>query len=184
MKCEAVGRYLFVVQPRADTCLHFAEIEIRPSTNSSLNISTSDALVLSHQALSCPTPAWGTHFPHGNVSVSVEYMDASNRMSILPCIERANPCSYHLYEVVSGLHPVQGLAAVGNISITVQGYGFRHDLSYALRFSGGGFNVSEPLQNFISPTELIFQKPMWLHAATTTSVELESFSKMSASVRV
>ena len=28
--CGAAGRYVFVVQPRSDTCLHFAEIEVYP----------------------------------------------------------------------------------------------------------------------------------------------------------
>jgi hypothetical protein len=30
--CRATGRYLFVVQPRSDTCLHFAEIEVELAT--------------------------------------------------------------------------------------------------------------------------------------------------------
>ena len=32
--CSATGRYLFVVQPRSDTCLHFAEIEVYESGTS------------------------------------------------------------------------------------------------------------------------------------------------------
>ena len=176
--CLASGRYLFVVQPRADTCLHFAEIEILPLQNASVDVLTSDAVPLSHRALLCHTPVWGMHFAHGMVSLSVEYADDGGYVSTIPCNNATTSCTYLFYEVVSGLTPVQGLAAVvGNTTITVQGYGFWRYSNYTLRFSAGGFNVSTPLLGFVSSTEITFEKPVWEHAATTTSVELESVTE-------
>ena len=64
--CSATGRYVFVVQPRSDTCLHFAEIEV--STVSTVSSTCATCVAGKYAAASASTVC--TDCPAGKISVA------------------------------------------------------------------------------------------------------------------